>query len=68
MPQPQEQVFLITYHQNGLLMRDRYFEEAEPAHKHFAYLNRLFPEAQVELHILAIHQRKTVNSFQAFTL
>lgn len=68
MPQIQEQVFLITYQQNGLLMRDRFFEEAEPAQQHLNYLQRLFPESQVQLHVLSIHSRLRQNCCQSCLL
>lgn len=58
MTQIQEQVYLITYQQNGLLMRDRFFNEAESAQRHLNYLQRLFPDSGVELHVLAIHSRQ----------
>lgn len=64
----QEQVFLITYQQNGLLMRDRFFEEAEPARQHLNYLQHLFPDSQVQLHVLSIHKRSHSNFSQSTPL
>lgn len=49
-----EILFLITYFQDGLLRRDSYYHEADAAHKHFLYLQNLFPDAQVQLHAIAL--------------
>lgn len=64
----QEQVFLITYQQNGLLMRDRFFEEAEPARQQLNYLQHLFPDSQVQLHVLSIHKRSNSHFSQSTLL
>ncbi|MGV3522806.1 MAG: hypothetical protein ACO1RX_01200 [Candidatus Sericytochromatia bacterium] len=45
-----EQLFLITYSQDGLVRRDSQFDEHGPALAHFQELQRRFPEAQVQLH------------------
>lgn len=47
-----EELFLITYHQNGLMRRDSWFQQAEEAHRHFANLKALFPESGVQLHVI----------------
>lgn len=44
------EVFLITYQRQGLVHRDRYFDEYQQAKGHYDYLNQLFPDAQVQLH------------------
>ncbi|PIQ23987.1 hypothetical protein COW36_05565 [bacterium (Candidatus Blackallbacteria) CG17_big_fil_post_rev_8_21_14_2_50_48_46] len=57
----EEQIYLITYLQNGLQMRDRFFEEAEPARQHFHFLSQMFPEAQVKLHEISLKKRLKQN-------
>ncbi|HEY9841727.1 MAG TPA: hypothetical protein V6D23_14785 [Candidatus Obscuribacterales bacterium] len=52
-PAPEE-LFLITYHQDGLLRRDSWFHQPEPAQRHFAYLQGLFPDSRVQLHVIPL--------------
>lgn len=49
-----EELFLITYQQNGLLRRDSWFHQLEAARHHFAYLRNLFPDAGVQLHVIPV--------------
>ncbi|PKL74965.1 MAG: hypothetical protein CVV27_17820 [Candidatus Melainabacteria bacterium HGW-Melainabacteria-1] len=48
---PQE-LFLITYLRDGLLRRDRWFHQPEEAQHHLSYLQQLFPDAGVKLHVI----------------
>ena len=54
---PTEVLFMITYLHEGLLRRDSYYQELQPAQAHCHYLQTLFPEAQVELHHLALAEK-----------
>ncbi len=49
-----EALFMITYLHDGLLRRDSYYHELQPAQAHCAYLQSIFPDAQVKLHHLAL--------------
>lgn len=49
-----EDLFLITYQRDGLIRRDSWFHQPDEAHRHVAYLQNLFPEAQVQLHVIPV--------------
>ena len=49
-----EELFLITYDQNGLMRRDSWFHQPEAARRHFDYLQKLFPDAGVRLHVIPL--------------
>lgn len=49
-----EELFLITYTQNGLMRRDSWFHQPDDARRHCDYLQKLFPEAGVRLHVIPV--------------
>ncbi len=49
-----EDLFLITYQREGLIRRDSWFHQPDEAQRHVAYLQNLFPEAQVQLHVIPV--------------
>lgn len=49
-----EDLFLITYHRDGLMHRDSWFHQPDDARRHVAYLQDLFPEARVQLHVIPV--------------
>lgn len=57
-----EELFLITYQRNGLLQRDNWFEQREQAQNHYHYLQQLFPDSQVQLHVIPYSQPEPASS------
>ena len=51
---PSEEIFMVTYFQDGLIQRDSVYTERHVAESHWAYLQRSFPDADVQLHVIPI--------------
>lgn len=58
-----EELFLITYDQNGLMRRDSWFHQPDDARRHFDYLQKLFPDAGVRLHVIPVEHAQPAPVF-----